>query len=100
MSTTKPNTRMGTDPNNGVKQTAAGQSRSCSPLRYSHQQPTMPGWYWCRTDEPWEAVVRVDKDDLGLFCIWLTAPSPNSLGSLRADEWLPKTLWAGPITPP
>lgn len=73
-------------------------------MTYTTEKPTSPGWYWCQNDDPerthgiWEAVVRVEQTDTGLFCTWLM--SPVKAGRLHESEWDKKTLWCGPLTPP
>ncbi|KKN79817.1 hypothetical protein LCGC14_0336720 [marine sediment metagenome] len=74
--------------------------------RYSHEAPTIPGWYWCRI-QAWEGVVHVDHHMIfesegpepdGLDVSWMTTPGRTAI--LHESEWSSETEWAGPIAPP
>ena len=81
--------------------------------RYSHEAPTIPGWYWCRNQgvppgQTWEAIVRVDHHVIndsetsarlgGLFAGWMTANGKVKVA--HESKWVSEAEWAGPIAPP
>jgi hypothetical protein len=63
-----------------------------TPLCWTAEKPTQPGWYWYQPDPSTEPIVlKVNADLKTTWCIGIAAPGPIVVLAGK---------WAGPITPP